>query len=139
MLHSRADYRIGVHRLPDRSVHGDLFVALPGREGLLTFEIEGMVMELLDPPVRRIVLVLADASLRPSLRGAFRVFDSTEALFTGNAASLMRIPLQRKSDHRQMYMTYSGKVETRGELQEFMRGKLDGFAFGVDNYLVVER
>lgn len=139
MLHSRADFRVGLHSLPDRSRHGDLFIPLPGREGLLTFQIDTAALELLEPPLQGIVLVLADSSLKPVVRGRFRMFEDAAALFSRGAGSVMKVPLKPRADHRPMYMTYSGRVETRGDLEDFARGKLDGFAFDRENYLVIER
>lgn len=140
MLRFKAPFRIAAHLLPDLRRHGDLFVELPGRETLLTFEFDGVLLDLLREDFSGIYLVLSDRSLEPLLKKEYSVVDPGRVFDSVTGGTIHRVPLRKKADHRGMYMTYSGRVETKGFLHDFLRGKLDGFAFdGVDYLLVVNR
>ncbi len=138
MLLSKPSFRIAAHTLPDYQRHGDLFIELPGHERLMTYELNGVLLDLIKKDVDRVYLMLADRGLESELRSQFEVFDSVEAVMAScSAVSMRKVPLKRKADHRKMYMSYSGRVETRGVLEEFLRGRIDGFVFGSEDALIV--
>jgi hypothetical protein len=138
MLLSKPSFRIAAHTLPDYRRHGDLFIELPGHERLLTFEMDGVLLDLLKKDLDRVYLMLADRSLESELRSQFEVFDSLESLIERvSPVAIRKVALKRKEDHRKMYMSYTGRVETRGSLEDFTRGRIDGFLFGAADTLIV--
>ncbi len=138
MLLSKPAFRIAAHTLPDYQRHGDLFLELPGRDRLLTYELNGILLDLIQKDVGRAYLMLADPQLEGELRSHFEVFDSVEDIAERcSAVSIRKVPLKRKPDHRKMYMSYSGRVETRGVLEDFLRGRIEGFVFGDEDALLL--
>lgn len=138
MLLIKPPFRIAAHQLPNLRRHGDFFLELPDRSALLTYEMDGVLLHLIENDPARMYLMTNDSQLFDQVKTKFPVYQSIlQVMIACNAKSMRKIALKPKPDHRKMYMNYSGTVETRGNLQEFQSGRLDGFLFGSENALVV--
>ncbi|MBW7856841.1 MAG: hypothetical protein H3C43_00715 [Leptonema sp. (in: Bacteria)] len=138
MLLTKPPYRIAAHQLPDLKRHGDFFLELPDRSALLTYEMDGVLLYLIENDPARMYLMTNDNDLFGEVKSRFPVYRSIQhVMIACNAKSMRKVALKPKPDHRKMYMNYSGTVETRGTLQQFQSGRLDGFLFGDENALIV--
>jgi len=138
MLLSKPAYRIAAHTLPDFRRHGDFFIELPEQDRLITFEMDGVLLDLLTKQNDRLYLMLSDRTFEAELSRHFEIFDSVMTIMKQSGVhSVRKVALKRKADHRKMYMNYSGKVETRGVLENFSQGLLEGFLFGDEDALFV--